>query len=39
MSTDDTDIMRSPVKQIIVRETEIEIEFKCGVAIEQEYVK
>ncbi len=39
MSTDDTAIMRSLVEQIIVRETEIEIEFKCGVTIRQEYVR
>lgn len=39
MSADDTAIMRSLVDQIIVRETEIEIEFKCGVTIRQEYVK
>lgn len=39
MSSDDTAIMRSLVDQIIVRETEIEIEFKCGVAIRQEYVR
>ena len=39
MSTDDTAIMRSLVDQIIVRETEIEIEFKCGVTIRQEYVR
>ena len=39
MSTDDTAIMSSLVEQIIVRETEIEIEFKCGVTIRQEYVR
>ena len=39
MSTDDTAIMRSLVEQIIVRETEIEIKFKCGVTISQEYVR
>ena len=39
MSKDDTAIMRSLVDQIIVRETEIEIEFKCGVSIRQEYVR
>ena len=39
MSTDDTAIMRSLVDQIIVRETEIEIEFKCGVSIRLEYVR
>ncbi len=39
MSTDDTAIMRSLVEQIIVWETEIEIEFKCGVTIRQEYVR
>ena len=39
MSTDDTAIMRSLVEQIIVRETEIKIEFKCGVTIRQEYVR
>ena len=39
MSTDDTAIMRSMVEQIIVREKEIEIEFKCGVTIRQEYVR
>ena len=39
MSTDDTAIMRSLVEQIIVRETEIEIEFKCGVTISREYVR
>lgn len=39
MSTDDTAIMRSLVEQIIVREKEIEIEFKCGVTIRQEYVR
>ncbi len=38
MSTDDTAIMRSLVEQIIVRETGIEIEFKCGITIRQEYV-
>ena len=35
----DTAIMRSLVEQIVVRETEIEIEFKCGVTIRQEYVR
>ena len=39
MSTDDTAIMRSLVEQIVVRETEIEIEFKCGVTIRQEYFR
>ena len=39
MSADDTAIMRSLVEQIIVRETEIEIEFKCGVTIRQEYIR
>lgn len=39
MSADDTAIMRSLVEQIIVREMEIEIEFKCGVRITQEYVR
>lgn len=39
MSTDDTAIMRSLVEQIIVREKEIEIEFKCGVTLRQEYVR
>jgi len=39
MSTDDTAIMRSLVEQIIVRETEIEIEFKCRASITKEYVR
>ena len=39
MSTDDATIMRSLVHQIIVRETEIEIEFKCGAVITKEYVR
>lgn len=39
MSADDSAIMRSLVEQIIVRDTEIEIEFKCGVTIRQEYVR
>ena len=39
MSADDSAIMRSLVEQIIVRDTEIEIEFKCGVTIRQEYIK
>lgn len=39
MSADDSAIMLSLVEQIIVRDTEIEIEFKCGVTIRQEYVR
>ncbi len=39
MSADDSAIMRSLVEQIVVRDTEIEIEFKCGVTIRQEYIK
>ena len=39
MSADDSAIMRSLVEQIIVRDTEIEIEFKCGVTIRQEYLR
>ena len=39
MSEDDTAIMRSMVEQIIVRENEIEINFKCGVTIRHKFVK
>lgn len=37
MGADDNAIMRSVVEQIIIRESEIEIEFKCGVSIKKEY--
>ncbi len=39
MGADDNAIMRSVVEQIIIRENEMEIEFKCGVSIKKEYVK
>ena len=39
MGADDTAIMRSVVEQIIVRKDAMEIGFKCGVTVQQEYVK
>ena len=39
MDVYDNAIMRSVVKQIIIRNYEMEIEFKCGVCIKKEYVR
>ena len=39
MDADDNAIMRSVVEQIIIRDDEMEIEFKCGVSIKKEYVR
>lgn len=39
MDADDNAIMRSLVEQIIIRDDEMEIEFKCGVTYKHEYVR
>lgn len=39
MNTDDGMVMKALVEQIIVGNDGIEIQFKCGVSVEQEYVK
>ena len=39
MDADDNAIMRSVVEQIIIRDDEMEIEFKCGVTYKHEYVR
>lgn len=39
MDANDACVMKALVDEIIVNDTGIEIHFKCGVAIEQEYIK
>ena len=39
MSAQDTAVMRSLIEQIIVKDDEVEIEFRCGVTVRHEYVK
>ena len=39
MNTDDSQIMKQLVEQIIVGEDSMEIQFKCGVIAKQRYVK
>lgn len=37
MDADDSNILKQLVEQIIVSDSGIEIQFKCGVSIEKEY--
>ena len=39
MTDDDGTIMKALVESIIVKESSMEVRFKCGVSIEQEYVR
>ena len=39
MNTDDSQIMKQLVEQIIVGADSMEIQFKCGVIVKQKYVK
>lgn len=39
MSTNDAMVMKTLVERIIVNDTDIEVQFKCGVSVQQEYVK
>lgn len=39
MSANDTMVMKTLVERIIVNDTGIEVQFKCGVSVEQEYIR